>query len=146
MPVTPKPIEIYSFYSHADEELRDESDDHLNTADVILLLISSNFLASDYCYDVEMKRTMERHEAGEARVILVILRLVDWEDASFSKLLALPTDGKAVTSWSNRDEAFENVAQGIRAAVEELAGPSAGLPPSIGTAPDKSMQEKVGKS
>ena len=60
-------------------------DDHLNSADVILLLISSDFLASDYCYDIEMSRAMERHEAGEARVIPVILRPVQWYGAPFGK-------------------------------------------------------------
>jgi hypothetical protein len=108
----------------AGREWAGEIDTHLNTADVILLLISSDFLASDYCYDVEMKRAMERHEAGEARVIPVILRPVDWKGAPFGKLQALPTDAKPVTEWPNRDGAFLNVAQGIRAAVEELVGPS----------------------
>ena len=108
----------------AGREWEGEIDKHLNTADVILLLISADFLASDYCYDVEMKRAMERHEAGETRVIPVILRPVDWKGAPFGKLQALPKDAKPVTSWPNRDEAFTDVAQGIRAAVEELAGPS----------------------
>lgn len=101
-------------------EWADEIDKHLNTADVILLLISADFMASDYCYDIEMKRALERHEAGEARVIPVILRPVDWRGAPFGKLQALPTDAQPVTKWSNRDEAFKNVAQGIRVAVKEL--------------------------
>ena len=54
-------------------------DAHLNTAHVILLLISADFLASDYCYDIELTRAMERHAVGDARVIPVILRDVDWE-------------------------------------------------------------------
>jgi hypothetical protein len=112
----------------AGKEWKGEIDTHLNTAHVILLLISADFLASDYCYDVEMKRAMERHEAGEARVIPVILRPVDWEGAPFGKLQALPTDAKPVTEWPNRDKAFWDVARRIRAAVEELASPVAGLP------------------
>jgi len=103
-------------------EWQGQIDAHLNSAGIILLLVSSDFLASDYCYDNEMKRAMERHEAGEARVIPVILRPVDWKGAPFAKLQALPKDAKAVTTWPNRDEAFANVAQGIRAAVEELIG------------------------
>ena len=58
-----------------------EIDKHLNTARVILLLISSDFIASDYCYDVEMERALQRHEVEEARVIPVILRPVDWTEA-----------------------------------------------------------------
>lgn len=97
-------------------------DAHMNSAQVILLLISPDFLASDYCWDIELKRAMERHEAGEARVIPVILRPVDnWDEAPFGKLQAFPTNGKPVTTWSNQDEAFANVAQAIRKAVHELA-------------------------
>ena len=65
-------------------------DEHLNSARIILLLVSADFLASDYCHDVEMERAIERHEAGEARVIPVILRPVDWKGAKFGKLQALP--------------------------------------------------------
>jgi hypothetical protein len=102
------------------KEWKGEIDTHLNTARVILLLISSDFVDSDYCWDVEVKRAIERHEAGEARVIPVILRPVDWESAPFGKLQALPTDAKPVTSWANQDEAFLDVARGIRAQVMEL--------------------------
>lgn len=105
----------------AGREWKGEIDEHLDNAQVILLLISSDFLASDYCYDVEMKRAMERHEKGEARVIPVILRPVDWSGTLFAKLQALPRDAKPVTTWSNQDEAFADVARGIRAAVEDLA-------------------------
>ena len=104
----------------AGEEWKGAIDDHLNTADVILLLVSSKFLASDYCYDVEMARAMERHEAGEATVIPVILRAVDWKTAPFVRLKALPTDGKPVTSWQNQDEAFADVVKGIRTAINKL--------------------------
>ncbi len=95
---------------------------HLNTAQIILLLISADFIASTYCYDIEVKRAMERHYAGEARVIPIILRHCDWHHAPFGKLQALPTDGKPVDSrnWYNKDEALHNVAQGIRKAVEGL--------------------------
>ncbi|HEV2705097.1 MAG TPA: TIR domain-containing protein, partial [Pyrinomonadaceae bacterium] len=102
-------------------------DEHLNSAQIILLLISSDFMASPYCNDVEVKRAMERHEAGEARVIPVILRPCDWEGAPFSKLQALPTDAKAVTLSSNRDEAFLDIVKGIRKVVQDLAVP----PPSV---------------
>lgn len=92
-------------------------DTHLNTAQIILLLISADFLASDYCYHIEVRQALKRHAAGEAYVIPVILRPVDWENAPFGKLLALPTNGKPITSWSGRqgrDKAFLDVAIGIR--------------------------------
>jgi len=96
-------------------------DDHLHTAQIILLLISSSFIASDYCYDVELRLAMERHEAGVARVIPIILRPADWHSAPFGKLQALPKDGRPVIRWRNRDDAFLDVARGIRAIVEEMA-------------------------
>lgn len=99
-----------------------EIDAHLNTAHIILLLISADFLASTYCYDIEVKRAMERHSVGEARVIPIILRYCEWHPALFGKLQALPTDGKPVDSqnWHNKDEAFYNIAQGIRKTVENF--------------------------
>ena len=93
---------------------------HLNFAHIIFLLVGSDFLASDYCYDVEMTRAMERHEKGEARVIPIILRACDWQGAPFATLKALPNDARPVTGWPDRDEAFADIAKGIRNAVEEL--------------------------
>src|SRR5205823_8508588 len=74
---------------------------------------SPDFIYSEYCYGVEMKRALERHERGEARVILVILRPVYWQEAPFGKLQVLPTDAKPVTSssWHDLDEAFFAVVQ-----------------------------------
>ena len=89
----------------------------LERADVILLLVSPDFIASDYCYDVEMLRALERHAAREARVIPVILRACDWRSLPFGKLLAAPRDGKPIRSWPDIDEAFLDVAKKIRAAL-----------------------------
>jgi hypothetical protein len=95
---------------------------HLDSAHIILLLISQHFMNSDYCYSVEMKRAMERHERGEAIVIPIILRPVYWQDAPFGKLQALPVGGVPVNSdkWRNLDEAFFDVTEGIRKVVKEL--------------------------
>src|SRR5690348_7842429 len=68
-------------------------DTHLNSATIILLLISTDFLASDYCYGIEMQRALQRHQAGQARVIPILLRSVaDWQEAPFGRLSALPTN------------------------------------------------------
>lgn len=104
----------------AGTEWAGEIDDHLETADLILLLVSPDFLASDYCYDVELKRAMQRHSAGAARVVPIILRPVDWVGAPFGRLQALPSDAKPVTSWANRDLALLSVAKGIRTVCEEI--------------------------
>ena len=92
----------------------------LEAAQVVLLLVSPDFLSSDYCYDREMQRAMERHDAGKARVLPVILRPSDWKGAPFGKLLATPTDGKPVTKWTDADEAFLVVTNDIRRAIADL--------------------------
>ena len=94
-------------------------DTQLEEASIILLLISADFVASDYCYGIEMKRALERHEAKQALVIPIVVRPVDWTTAPFARLQALPTNGKAITSWKNRDEALTDVAAGLRKAIEE---------------------------
>lgn len=106
----------------AGEDWDRQINDNLNTADIILLLVSSYFLASDYCWDVEVNKAIERHYAGEACVIPVILRSVDWSGALFAKLQALPKNAEPVVSrhWHNQDEAFTDIARGIRAAAEKL--------------------------
>src|SRR5262249_19720362 len=89
---------------------------HLNSAQIILLLVSPDFMASHYCCEMELKLAMERHKPGEARVIPIILRPVDWEGAPFSELQVFPTDAKPVdsTSWKNQNEAFLDVVKGLR--------------------------------
>jgi hypothetical protein len=93
----------------------------LERASVILLLISPPFMASKYCYDLEMQRAVQRHHEGTARVIPIILRPVDWKGSPFSPLQVLPKDAKPVTQWGDRDSAFLNVVQGVRRAVDALS-------------------------
>jgi tetratricopeptide (TPR) repeat protein len=93
---------------------------HLNTANLVLLLISSDFMASRYCFSVEGKRALERHRMREARVIPILLRPVHLEDAPFNHLTFLPTNRKPVTTWPNPDEAYQNIAEGISKVVKEL--------------------------
>jgi hypothetical protein len=106
--------------------------ENLEAADIILLLVSSDFIASDYCYDIEMKRAIERHDADEAVVIPVILRSCDWKDAPFGNLQALPRDAKPIKNATDRDEAFTEVVAGIRGAVEKLRLRRAGSAASSG--------------
>lgn len=93
----------------------------LEIADVVLLLISSDFLNSDYCHDREMLRALERHSAGECRVIPIILRPCDWQHSPFSGLLAVPTDGKPVSKHPNLDDAYLDVVSKIRGALSGTA-------------------------
>ena len=102
----------------AGNELDDAIFSKLEVADIILLLVSSDFMNSAYCFSREMARAMERHNAKEARVIPVILRHCDWHQAPFGKLMATPRDGKPIASWPDRDEAMAEVAREVRKAVE----------------------------
>jgi len=104
----------------AGQEIDDAIDASMEIADIILLLVSPDFIASDYCYEREMARAMERHEANEAIVIPVIFRPCDWHGAPFGKLMATPTDGRPITQWPDRDQAFLEVAKSIRGATERL--------------------------
>jgi len=88
----------------AGEDWEGAIDKNLAAADIVLLLISASFLASRYCYDVEMTRALRRHKAGRARVIPIILRDVVWKAAPFSTLQALPTNGKPITAWRPQDK------------------------------------------
>ncbi len=96
-------------------------DARLEQASIILLLVSPDFIASDYCYQIEMKSALKRHEEGKARVVPILLRPVDWQGVPFAHLQALPTDAKFITTWKNEDEAFADVVAGVRRAIEDLS-------------------------
>jgi hypothetical protein len=117
--------EWYDRQIGAGDEWREAIDEHLEAADIILLLVSADFIASDYCFDKEMGRALERHDGGEALVIPIIVRPVNWTGAPFGRLQALPKNGKPVTVWDNRDSAWVNVAEGISKMVVDI---SSGLP------------------
>ena len=112
-------LETWSFREiEAGDDWRTAIDTQLNEAEIILFLVSPDFLNSDYCWDIEMKRALERDRRGEARVVPVIVRDCDWQAAPFAKLQALPADGKPVTRWRHRDTAWTNVATSLRKALE----------------------------
>lgn len=115
----------------AGSEWEHEIGKHLNEAQIILLLISPDFMASDYCYSVEMKRALERHDNGEARVIPIILRPVNWKNTPLSRLQALPNEKKPITTWRNRDTAFVNILEGINYAIENMSISSLYRPSTI---------------
>lgn len=98
-----------------------EIDSHLDSARIILILVSPDFLASRYCYDVEMKRALKRHDDKEAVVVPIVLRSCDWSTTPLANLQALPQDAKPVTEWGNRDRAYTDIAIGIRRLLGEFA-------------------------
>lgn len=106
----------------AGEEWRGQIAAELDAADLILLLISASFIASDYCWDVETTRALERHALGAARVVPILVRPCDWQGAPFAELQGLPADLLAVTEWPNRDAAWADVARGLRRALDARPG------------------------
>ena len=94
--------------------------EQLNTAQIILLLISARFIASTFCYSIELKAAMARHDAGTARVIPILLSDCEWGDTPFAKLKVLPYDGKPVTKWPLRDAAYTDIVQGIKRVIQDL--------------------------
>jgi len=118
----------------AGKDQREEIDKHLEAASVILLLISPDFIASDYCYSAEMLRAMERHQSGAARVIPILLRPVYLEDEPFTQLATLPKNGKPISMWRNRDVAFAEIAGSISTSIKELQASS----PSVHTIKENS--------
>jgi tetratricopeptide (TPR) repeat protein len=120
----------YNSMVFPDENRRQKVDTYLNMAQIILLLISPDFLASDYCY-IEMQKALELHQANQARVVPILLRPVDWENTPFAHIQALPTNNRPITLWDNLSKALVDVATGVRRAVEELAYPLAGTPHTL---------------
>ncbi len=102
------------------EEWREKIAEHLNAAHVILLLVSADFLDSDFCYDEEMLRALKRHEAGTAVVLPIILRACNWPRAPFAKLQVLPRDGRAVSLWKDADSAWLEVEKGVEAVISSM--------------------------
>jgi hypothetical protein len=90
----------------------------LEQATLVLFLVSADFLASDYAYGQEVERAMSRAATGQAHVLSILVRAVDWDPSPFRKFQVLPRDGQPIASWTNRDEAWADVARGIREAAE----------------------------
>lgn len=97
-----------------------EINKQLEEADLVLLLVSIDFINSKYCYDIELDKALEKHASGECRVIPVILRGCLWQHTPFAKLQALPRDGKPVSSFADQDDALASVAEGVRLVAEEM--------------------------
>jgi hypothetical protein len=146
-----RPLSVFISYSHTDEALRDELDDHLyvfqrqeliqpwhdrkilpgdewgiqiethlSGADLVLLLISAKFLRSDFCYEKEMKRALERHATGETRVVPIIVRPCAWQESPFAFIQVLPKDGISVVEHPTHDLAWANVVRELRKLIEDI--------------------------
>ena len=97
-----------------------ERDSQLYSADIILFLVSPDFISSREHNLKEVLPAMERYHRGETRIIPIILRPVHWQETSFGNLLPLPDGGKPVADWKKQDDAFFNVVDGIKRVVQEI--------------------------
>lgn len=97
---------------------KDQIDDNLEKADIIIFLVSSSFLASDYCFDKEVKRAMQKKEEGSAEIISIILRPCDWKSCDFARFQAVPKDAKPITDWKDKDTAWLDAVNGIKTHIE----------------------------
>ncbi len=130
--------EWYDRDIEAGSEWREEIARELGAADVVLLLVSASFLASDFCYEEEMARAVERARRGDAVVIGVLLRPVDgWESSPFADFQVVPRGARPITRWPNADEAYADAVERIREAIERRPAAEDGdaadwVPPSGG--------------
>lgn len=99
-----------------------EVDKHLQAADIILLLISPDFMNSDYLFKREMQQAILRHAQEKTCVIPIILRPTHWQIAPLNALQPLPLDAKPIVLWHDRDEAFVHIVENIRTILSEQSG------------------------
>lgn len=102
------------------QEFEHQIDHYFSDADIILLLVSSDFIDSDYCYQIEMKNALERHKRGDAVVIPVILRECAWQHLPFSKILAATVDAKPITKFTSHDEGYVQVVNAVSRAIDHM--------------------------
>lgn len=99
---------------------KDEIDSNLSEADIIIFLVSSSFINSDYSQEIEVRTAVKQHDEGRSVLIPVVIRACDWHDMSFSEFQGLPKDARAVKSWHDEDEAWLDVVQGIKDVAKEI--------------------------
>jgi hypothetical protein len=104
----------------AGDRWRGQIHERLNSAGVVLALVSADFLASEYCHDIEMRRALERDAAGEARVIPIVVNPCAWRDSPLGELQALPPSGLAISLWPSTEDAFDKTRAGIQRAIEVM--------------------------
>ncbi len=105
---------------HPGQEQKREIENQLKEADLILLLISQNFISSDDCYGIELGKALRRYADGKARIVPILLRPCTWNGLRFSTFQVLPRNEKPVTLWSKQDVAFQQIVQEIETIVREI--------------------------
>jgi len=98
----------------------DEIKSQLKSADIIIFLISSDFIASDYIHKVELKEAIKRHNNDEVIIIPVIIRPCDFTSLEIKKLQALPKGAKPISKWEDKDDAWLDVLKGVKKVIENF--------------------------
>lgn len=117
---------ISSWYDNeilAGEDFDHEIKQELESADIILLLISADFLNSRYCQDVEVKRALEKQTAGLAKVVPIIIDACDWKHSVIRHLKSLPDDGREIAKYRNKRVAYQNITDSVRQLAEVVNNP-----------------------
>lgn len=104
----------------AGSRLNEIIQEELNTSDIIIFMLSSDFLDSYYCYDIEMKKAIEREKRGECKIIPVIVRACMWDETPLKNFLAFPKDGKPIEQYERKDDAYLEIAKGVRKIVQSM--------------------------
>lgn len=105
----------------AGKNWKEEIDSNLEKAQLVLMLVSPDFIASDYCYEEELRRALEKHDRGEQILVPIIVRHSSWQGSPLARFQALPHDGKPISCWNDQDAAWLNVVKGIEALCREWA-------------------------
>lgn len=92
----------------------------LEQSEIVIFLVSSDFMASDYIADVEVNNTLDKYRKGKVCIIPVIIRSCDFSSLDISKFQALPKDAKPVKTWTDQDSAWTNVVEGIKSTIRSL--------------------------
>ena len=127
----------------AGNEWTRQLDEHIERARAVLLLVSPAFLASAYCYDIELARVLERHEAGQVKVIPILLRPCDWHTAPFAKFQVLPSNAIPITKWRNQNKAFQSITAELVRAIGTLQATAALAPPLTPQERDRALTEAL---
>lgn len=97
-----------------------EISENLLDSDIIIFLVSSSFISSDYCYGIEMKKALEQHNSGDSIVVPLIIRPCDWASADFGSIQGLPKDANPVSKWENEDDAWLDAVNGIKKLISSI--------------------------
>lgn len=100
-----------------------ETKENFNQSDIFIALISPDFVASDFCYEDDLKMVIEKHNNKHAIMLPILVKLTPfWKDLVIGKLDYLPIDGKPISQWKNEEEALFDVTKYIKKMIKKLVG------------------------